>query len=291
MYSDAFLNDSYLKYVGWTLHDRVSIVHSHTQQSALEAAAAVLPSTASSLAYKEIVLFPHLVSFNQVTSRYWFKLGGSTPSLLGPCPFHVFSLCWSILIEILPRGFSVDYKRRRSLLRAPLRASVSEAEWKRVFHLHCPKVRGKKEISGSSTDTTGSTTSGVIISSLSLPWRIFSRFSLVFSSENHWNTSWMQKRCFSGSAQFLVLMVSTWFLQQEEPILGADTGLCTSAWEFCTPGSSGTGCAPTPTKTPGITCFTLNSLANTVQGIQRRLTVLLQCSLISSILIQTILLF
>lgn len=69
MYSDAFLNDSYLKYVGWTLHDRVSIVYSHTQQSALEAAAPVLlPSTASSLAYKEIVLFPHLVSFNQVTS-------------------------------------------------------------------------------------------------------------------------------------------------------------------------------------------------------------------------------
>lgn len=93
MYSDAFLNDSYLKYVGWTLHDRVSIVHSHTQQSALEAAAAVLPSTASSLAYKEIVLFLHLVSFNQVTFRYWLKLGGSTPSLLGPCPFHVFSLC------------------------------------------------------------------------------------------------------------------------------------------------------------------------------------------------------
>lgn len=26
MYSDAFLNDSYLKYVGWTLHDRVSYV-------------------------------------------------------------------------------------------------------------------------------------------------------------------------------------------------------------------------------------------------------------------------
>lgn len=26
MYSDAFLNDSYLKYVGWTLHDRVSLV-------------------------------------------------------------------------------------------------------------------------------------------------------------------------------------------------------------------------------------------------------------------------
>lgn len=25
LYSDAFLNDSYLKYVGWTLHDRVSI--------------------------------------------------------------------------------------------------------------------------------------------------------------------------------------------------------------------------------------------------------------------------
>lgn len=24
MYSDAFLNDSYLKYVGWTLHDKVS---------------------------------------------------------------------------------------------------------------------------------------------------------------------------------------------------------------------------------------------------------------------------
>lgn len=24
LYSDAFLNDSYLKYVGWTLHDRVS---------------------------------------------------------------------------------------------------------------------------------------------------------------------------------------------------------------------------------------------------------------------------
>lgn len=92
MYSDAFLNDSYLKYVGWTLHDRVSIVYSHTQQSALEAAAAVLlPNTASSLAYKEIVLFPHLVSFSQVTSGYWLKLGGCTPSLLGPCAFHVFS--------------------------------------------------------------------------------------------------------------------------------------------------------------------------------------------------------
>lgn len=23
MYSDAFLNDSYLKYVGWTMHDKV----------------------------------------------------------------------------------------------------------------------------------------------------------------------------------------------------------------------------------------------------------------------------
>lgn len=33
------------------------------------------------------------------------------------------------------------------------------------------------------------------------------------------------------SAQFLVLMVSTQFLQQEEPILGADRALCTSAWE------------------------------------------------------------
>lgn len=29
MYSDAFLNDSYLKYVGWTLHDRVS---THSRQ-------------------------------------------------------------------------------------------------------------------------------------------------------------------------------------------------------------------------------------------------------------------
>lgn len=24
MYSDAFLNDSYLKYVGWTMHDKVN---------------------------------------------------------------------------------------------------------------------------------------------------------------------------------------------------------------------------------------------------------------------------
>lgn len=24
LYSDAFLNDSYLKYVGWTLHDKVT---------------------------------------------------------------------------------------------------------------------------------------------------------------------------------------------------------------------------------------------------------------------------
>lgn len=24
LYSDAFLNDSYLKYVGWTMHDKVS---------------------------------------------------------------------------------------------------------------------------------------------------------------------------------------------------------------------------------------------------------------------------
>lgn len=25
LYSDAFLNDSYLKYVGWTMHDKVRI--------------------------------------------------------------------------------------------------------------------------------------------------------------------------------------------------------------------------------------------------------------------------
>lgn len=25
LYSDAFLNDSYLKYVGWTMHDKVSL--------------------------------------------------------------------------------------------------------------------------------------------------------------------------------------------------------------------------------------------------------------------------
>lgn len=51
-----------------------------------------------------------------------------------------------------------------------------------------------------------------------------------FSLENYGNTRWKQKRCFSDSAQFLVLMVSTRFLQQEEPIFGADRGLCTSAW-------------------------------------------------------------
>lgn len=32
MYSDAFLNDSYLKYVGWTLHDRVRHLHIHQKQ-------------------------------------------------------------------------------------------------------------------------------------------------------------------------------------------------------------------------------------------------------------------
>lgn len=26
MYSDAFLNDSYLKYVGWTMHDKVRMI-------------------------------------------------------------------------------------------------------------------------------------------------------------------------------------------------------------------------------------------------------------------------
>lgn len=26
MYSDAFLNDSYLKYVGWTMHDKVKLM-------------------------------------------------------------------------------------------------------------------------------------------------------------------------------------------------------------------------------------------------------------------------
>lgn len=36
LYSDAFLNDSYLKYVGWTLHDRVS-AHSHASTSCLHA--------------------------------------------------------------------------------------------------------------------------------------------------------------------------------------------------------------------------------------------------------------
>lgn len=39
MYSDAFLNDSYLKYVGWTLHDRVSILYYCTQQSMLSSIA------------------------------------------------------------------------------------------------------------------------------------------------------------------------------------------------------------------------------------------------------------
>lgn len=29
MYSEAFLNDSYLKYVGWTMYDKVSQTHSH----------------------------------------------------------------------------------------------------------------------------------------------------------------------------------------------------------------------------------------------------------------------
>lgn len=36
MYSDAFLNDSYLKYVGWTLHDRVRTVRYCPQPSVLE---------------------------------------------------------------------------------------------------------------------------------------------------------------------------------------------------------------------------------------------------------------
>lgn len=27
MYSDAFLNDSYLKYVGWTMHDKVRYIY------------------------------------------------------------------------------------------------------------------------------------------------------------------------------------------------------------------------------------------------------------------------
>lgn len=31
MYSDAFLNDSYLKYVGWTLHDRVWCLSLHRE--------------------------------------------------------------------------------------------------------------------------------------------------------------------------------------------------------------------------------------------------------------------
>lgn len=34
LYSDAFLNDSYLKYVGWTMHDKVGhnfLLHFHGQ--------------------------------------------------------------------------------------------------------------------------------------------------------------------------------------------------------------------------------------------------------------------
>lgn len=31
MYSDAFLNDSYLKYVGWTMHDKVSCMEEKEQ--------------------------------------------------------------------------------------------------------------------------------------------------------------------------------------------------------------------------------------------------------------------
>uniref|UniRef100_A0AAR2KQQ9 Cohesin subunit SA n=1 Tax=Pygocentrus nattereri TaxID=42514 RepID=A0AAR2KQQ9_PYGNA len=37
MYSDAFLNDSYLKYVGWTMHDKVSVQETATVTSALNA--------------------------------------------------------------------------------------------------------------------------------------------------------------------------------------------------------------------------------------------------------------
>lgn len=37
MYSDAFLNDSYLKYVGWTMHDKVRCPACHTFFVCLEA--------------------------------------------------------------------------------------------------------------------------------------------------------------------------------------------------------------------------------------------------------------
>lgn len=33
MYSDAFLNDSYLKYVGWTMHDKVNCTEQREQNS------------------------------------------------------------------------------------------------------------------------------------------------------------------------------------------------------------------------------------------------------------------
>lgn len=33
MYSDAFLNDSYLKYVGWTMHDKVNGTEQREQNS------------------------------------------------------------------------------------------------------------------------------------------------------------------------------------------------------------------------------------------------------------------
>lgn len=36
MYSDAFLNDSYLKYVGWTMHDKVNCTEQKEQSQEAE---------------------------------------------------------------------------------------------------------------------------------------------------------------------------------------------------------------------------------------------------------------
>lgn len=36
MYSDAFLNDSYLKYVGWTMHDKVNCTELEEQNQEAE---------------------------------------------------------------------------------------------------------------------------------------------------------------------------------------------------------------------------------------------------------------
>lgn len=80
LYSDAFLNDSYLKYVGWTMHDKVG--HKN-------------------IFFIPFIVFTQLFSFNkgvlsyfpsQTSQNAWITVTDSISLTLLPCCSLLFTL-------------------------------------------------------------------------------------------------------------------------------------------------------------------------------------------------------